>query len=174
MNLVGPHAWRDIFTRLVVDSLHLGPFLRRLPLPAAPLTWDLGAGAGLPGLPLRLVWPDGGYYMVEVREKRAIFLSNALARLDMSATHVFRGTVEHFFQGQCCPADCIVSRAFMPWRELLDLVRDRLRPHGVLVCLALEPVPDRLPAPWRCVDRQSYAAAGDGRWFWALSPDKPA
>lgn len=112
--------------------------------------------------------------MVEVREKRAIFLSNALARLDMSATHVFRGTVEHFFQGQCCPADCIVSRAFMPWRELLDLVRDRLRPHGVLVCLALEPVPDRLPAPWRCVDRQSYAAAGDGRWFWALSPDKPA
>ncbi len=51
MNLVGPHAWRDIFTRLVVDSLHLGPFLRRLPLPAAPLTWDLGAGAGLPGLP---------------------------------------------------------------------------------------------------------------------------
>ena len=46
MNLVGPHAWRDIFTRLVVDSLHLGPFLRRLPLPAAPLTWDLGAGGG--------------------------------------------------------------------------------------------------------------------------------
>ena len=64
----------------------------------------------------------------------------------------------------------------MPWRELLDLVHDRLRPHGVLVCLALEPVPDRLPAPWRCVDRQSYAAAatvaGSGRSAPTSLPDR--
>ena len=68
MNLVGPHSWQNMLTRLVADSFHLAPFLSGLPMPASPLTWDLGAGAGLPGIPLRMLWPDGSYYMVEVRE----------------------------------------------------------------------------------------------------------
>ena len=141
-----------------------------LPLPEQPLTWDLGSGAGLPGIPLRMVWTRGGYYMVEVREKRALFLSSALARLQLPSTHVFRGSVEHFFQGQYYPADCIVSRAFMPWPDLLELTLPRLRPEGVLVILALTPAPERLPAPWRLAGVRSYVAAGSGRWFWALSP----
>lgn len=108
--------------------------------------------------------------MVEVRQKRALFLSSALARLRLPSTRVFRGSVEQFFQGRPCPADSIVSRAFMPWPRLLELALPRLRPHGVLAILALTPAPDRLPAPWRLTGERSYAAAGSGRWFWALSP----
>ena len=170
MNLVGARSWRDILTRLAADSFHLASFLEELPLPEQPLTWDLGSGAGLPGVPLRMVWTRGEYYMVEAREKRALFLSSALARLRLPSTHVFCGSVEHFFQGQYYPADCIVSRAFMPWPELLELTRPRLRPEGALVILALTPAPDRLPAPWRLTATRSYVAAGSGRWFWALSP----
>ncbi|WP_022656519.1 RsmG family class I SAM-dependent methyltransferase [uncultured Desulfovibrio sp.] len=170
MNLAGARAWRDILTRLAADSFHLASFLEELPLPEQPLTWDLGSGAGLPGIPLRMVWTRGGYYMVEVREKRALFLSSALARLQLPSTHVFRGSVEHFFRGQYYPADCIVSRAFMPWPDLLGLTLPRLRPEGVLVILALTPAPERLPAPWRLAGARSYVAAGSGRWFWALSP----
>lgn len=170
MNLVGARSWQDILARLVADSFHLASFLEELPLPEEPLSWDLGSGAGLPGVPLRMAWTRGDYYMVEVREKRALFLSSVLARLQLSATHVFRGSVEHFFQGQYYQADCIVSRAFMPWPELLELTLPRLRPEGVLVILALTPAPERLPAPWRLAGVRSYAAAGSGRWFWALSP----
>lgn len=171
MNLVGPRSWRDVLNRLVADSFHLAAFLEELPLPPQPLSWDLGSGAGLPGIPLRLIWTRGAYYLVEVREKRALFLSSVLSRLQLPATHVFRGPVEHFFQGQYYPADCIVSRAFMPWPELLDLTLPRLRPQGALVILALEPAPGKLPAPWRLAASRSYLAAGSGRWFWALTPD---
>lgn len=59
MNLVGPHSWQDMLTRLVADSFHLASFLDSLSVPAAPLTWDLGAGAGLPGIPLRMLWTKG-------------------------------------------------------------------------------------------------------------------
>ena len=121
MNLVGPHTWQDILGRLAVDSFHLAAFLDKLDLPEAPLCWDLGAGAGLPGIPLRMVWTRGAYYMVEVREKRALFISSVLSRLQLPSTHIFRGPVEHFFQGQYYKADCILSRAFMPWRQLLEL-----------------------------------------------------
>ena len=81
--------------------------------------------------------------------------------------------MEHFFQGQYYQADCIVSRAFMPWRQLLDLTLPRLRREGHLVVLALEPAPDKLPAPWRVTVQHGYMAAGSTRWFWALSPDLP-
>ena len=114
MNLVGPHTWQDMLTRLAVDSFHLAGFLDKLNLPEAPLCWDLGAGAGLPGIPLRMAWTRGAYYMIEVREKRALFISSVLSRLQLPSTHIFRGPVEHFFQGQYYKADCILSRAFMP------------------------------------------------------------
>jgi len=168
MNLVGPHTWQDMLTRLAVDSFYLANFLDALELPESPLCWDLGAGAGLPGIPLRMVWARGAYYMVEVREKRALFISSVLSRLQLTSTHIFRGPVEHFFQGQYYKADCILSRAFMPWRQLLDLAGPHLRPEGALVILALEPAPRELPAPWKLLRQQSYVADGHGRWFWAL------
>ena len=81
MNLVGTRTAEDTFFTLVVDSLHLGRFLREdVEYSAAPCCWDLGSGAGLPGLPLRMIWQEGDYWMVEAREKRALFLSTVLAQ----------------------------------------------------------------------------------------------
>ena len=174
MNLVGPHTWQDMLTRLAMDSFHLAGFLDKLNLPEAPLCWDLGAGAGLPGIPRRMAWTRGAYYMVEVREKRALFISSVLSRLQLPSTHVFRGPVEHFFQGQYYKADCILSRAFMPWRQLLDLASPRLHDNGALVVLALEPAPSELPAPWRLLEQHSYVVGGHARWFWALAPSAEA
>ena len=115
MNLVGARHWRDAMQRLVADSFHLADFLDGLPLPEEPLCWDLGSGAGLPAIPLRMVWRRGTCWLVEAREKRALFLSTVLARVPLPGTRVFRGRVEHFFPQQARKADCITSRAFMPW-----------------------------------------------------------
>ena len=92
MNLVGAHHWRDAMQRLVADSFHLATFLDGLPLPEDPLCWDLGSGAGLPAIPLRMAWQRGTCWLVEAREKRALFLSTVLARVPLPGTHVFRGT----------------------------------------------------------------------------------
>ena len=123
MNLVGTRTAEDTFFTLVVDSLHLGRFLREdVEYGAVPCCWDLGSGAGLPGLPLRMIWQEGDYWMVEAREKRALFLSTVLAKYPLPGTHVFRGRAEAFMAGPPArTADLIVSRAFMPWPGVLDL-----------------------------------------------------
>ena len=172
MNLTGMRTWQDMCANLVMDSFHLARFLEGLALPGHPLVWDLGAGAGLPGIPLRLVWQRGQYYMIEVRAKRALFISSVLARLRPRETHVFRGTVQDFFPGQPHKANLILSRAFMPWPELCELALPHVEDDGMLVIMANDAPPqgEELPGSCRLLSSQSYDVAGRTRWFWALAP----
>ncbi len=169
MNLVGARHWRDALEDLVLDSFHLAAFLREnvLPgLPPAPETWDLGSGAGLPGIPLRMVWQDGNYRMVESRDKRTIFLSTVLARCPLPGTQVFRGRAEQFMEGK--KADLIVSRAFMPWKDMLAFVRGHLTGKGCVVFLTREELVPEKDLPWLRTATSSYEVNGTRRFFCAF------
>lgn len=168
MNLVGAHTWQDALRVLVADSFHLAFFLESLNLPSHPQVWDLGAGAGLPGLPLRMVWEKGRYVLVEAREKRALFLVQALALLRLPRTEVFHGRAEDFFKSAEPPAQLVISRAFMPWPEVLKLVADRMAPDGRVVFLASAPPPARLAVQWMVEAERRYMAGDGARWFWSL------
>lgn len=175
MNLVGTRSAEETFFTLVVDSLHLARFLtEKAELAAAPACWDLGSGAGLPGLPLRMVWTEGEYWLVESREKRALFLSTALARHPLPGTRVHRGRAEAFMSGPPPrQADLVVSRAFMPWPDVLGLVRANLKPQGLVILLLREELPslpewEQAAAQWEITASQSYVVGGKRRSFWAL------
>lgn len=175
MNLVGTRSAEETFFTLVVDSLHLAYFLtEKVALAAAPACWDLGSGAGLPGLPLRMVWTEGEYWLVESREKRALFLSTALARHPLPGTRVHRGRVEAFMAGPPArQADLVVSRAFMPWPGVLRLVRANLKPQGSVILLLREELPtlpewEQASAQWEIASAHSYTTGGKRRSFWAL------
>ncbi|KAB1437253.1 16S rRNA (guanine(527)-N(7))-methyltransferase RsmG [Pseudodesulfovibrio senegalensis] len=182
MNLVGPSRWEDMLDSLVVDSLYLAEFLNDRTLRADPLCLDLGAGAGLPGIPLRMFWQSGRYWLVEVRQKRVGFMRSALARLDLPRTEVFHGRAEDALErlqqsGQESTADLIVSKAFMPWDKLLDFTRPMLRPAtgdqagGQLVILSNDPPPENdLPDTWNLMAAASYPVQKKQHYFWALSP----
>lgn len=187
MNLVGTHSWAETLDRLVFDSLELARFLSNDALPEAtsktrsddtpfPRIWDLGAGAGLPGIPLRIVWPHGQYWLVESREKRALFLSTVLTRISLPATCVFRGRAETFMTGR--EADCIISRAFMPWPAVLRLVRPYLASGGQVILLTRDSVeageihtasPD---TGWRIRASTCYQVGTDTRHLYALTPER--
>lgn len=173
MNLVGTHSWQSAFLRLAADSLLLAKFLDTLPLSPQQgkdslHIWDLGAGAGLPGIPLRAVWDKGEYWMVEAREKRAMFLSTVLARTNLPRTHVFQGRAETFFGQQGCKADMIVSRAFLPWEQVLALVQPVLAPQGLVVFLASDKAPQTLPTGFSVYSQEQYRIAARKCWFWAV------
>lgn len=175
MNLVGARTWREAARDLLADSLELAVFFRSLHgeglLPDAPVVWDLGAGAGLPGIPLRLFWPAGDYHLVEARQKRSIFLADMCARLELPRTFVHGERAETFFAAHEGQGQVVVSRAFMPWQALLPFVEPHLARPALAVFLANEPAPESVPAPWRIVAVRDYAApqaASGRRWFWAM------
>lgn len=167
MNLVGPARWEDILRTLIIDSLHLAGFIATLPLPDAPACRDLGAGAGLPGIPLRMLWQQGSYTLVEARKKRALFLRAVLSSCPLPGVSVFHGRAEEFMATRP-PADLTVSRAFLPWEKVLDMIENHTSAGGSCIFLTLAPAPATLPDGWTLAATQAYRVGQNSRYFWAL------
>ena len=175
MNLVGAKDWRTALINLGADSFFLDRFLNSLPLAEEPETWDLGAGAGLPGIPLRIIRKRGVYRMIEAREKRALFISNALAQLKLPDVFVHQSRVETFFkQPPGAPqAQIILSRAFKPWREALELVRPHLAPDGVVVIMSNGSEAKEAPQGWESAGHMLYDLPAGVRMFQAFKLSAP-
>ena len=171
INLTGAASREKLLTDLIMDSFYLACFLEKIfPENWKGRLWDFGSGAGLPGIPLRIVWTRGDYTMIEAREKRALFLSSVLARLNLPFTRVFRGRAEKFAEaGQdSMKADCIISRAFMPWQKLLNFARPLLAGAGKIIIMENSPPPSP-PDGWKIVAQGHYTCALKTRWIWAFS-----
>jgi 16S rRNA (guanine527-N7)-methyltransferase len=196
VNLVGPEDWRDILEKLVVDSFHLASFLDGLPLPPDAACLDLGAGAGLPGLPLRMIRKDGRHVLVEAREKRAMFLRAFLAANPLPGTVVYHGRAQDRLREaeKEGGAAFILSRAFMPWEKVLELAGPHMRSRGFCVFLSSAPLPSKFPPTlcgtlprtpppepagggretgrtaggWTASAEAGYTVDNSTRYFWAL------
>lgn len=134
-----------------------------------PIICDLGAGAGLPGIPFRIFWQKGSFTLVERRQKRALFLQNACSRLKLPKTTVLAGDAKDYLARQAQrKQDCILSRAFMPWPDLLSLCHDALSAAGFLVIMANEAPPEGLDKGWQLEAELQYKLPHKTRWLWAV------
>jgi 16S rRNA (guanine527-N7)-methyltransferase len=132
-------AW--IVDNLLLDSLL---FLRVLPTPLTSLL-DLGAGAGVPGIPLKIVRPDVDVILVESRRRRASFLSAAVRELGLRRTRVINARAEAL-EGQM-EVDAVVMRCAAGAASLTPTALGLLRRGGILVVsgpprAATSPPPD--------------------------------
>lgn len=170
LNLSGCHDAGTLMRDLIQDSFFLAVFLEKLRIQNRwnqPLILDLGAGAGLPGIPLRIFWRNGQYAMIERRQKRALFLANALARLKLADTTAHCGDAE-LLARKLAPAQCVLSRAFMPWREMLSFCRPFLAEDGLAVFMANEPVPE-MDNGWKVNASFEYFLPAKRRFLWAIA-----
>lgn len=155
-NLVGPESIADILAGLVMDSFQLAGLLRGLPLPEKPLALDCGAGAGLPGIPLRMIWQEGEYMLIEQRRKRALFLENVLAELRLPGTKVFAGDAFKVSG----PADLVLSRAWMPAAKFLDYCAARLVEGGHAIIFARDEIRLEHPAFMKAMEIEYSSPTG--------------
>jgi len=176
-NLVGPKTWPRMLARLVADSWRLADLLRELPLPPDPVTLDFGAGAGLPGVGLRLFWKAGRYVMIEPRAKRAAFLRQCLAMMRLKEAEVFEGG----YEALPLRADICLSRAFQPWRTFLATAErfasDATPQTPLIIVFASAKTPDQpVPQGWWLRASRKYprfkesGELGEPGYFWVFAP----
>ncbi|MGH7389835.1 MAG: 16S rRNA (guanine(527)-N(7))-methyltransferase RsmG [Candidatus Rokuibacteriota bacterium] len=127
--LVGSTEPRWIIERLLLDSLL---FLRAVPDLGGALL-DLGSGAGLPGLPLRIVLPGLELTMVEARRRRASFLSTVVRELGLERTTVVSERAESAVKRLAHSFDFVVMRCAGSPDDLMPLASSFVRSGGAVV-----------------------------------------
>ena len=92
LNLVSRSDAARILERHVIDSLSLIPTLDRLGIQEL---LDVGAGGGLPGIPVAIARPSIRVTLVESRRQKSLFLLAAARSLELSNTRVWCERVEN-------------------------------------------------------------------------------
>jgi 16S rRNA (guanine527-N7)-methyltransferase len=169
MNLVGGRDWKGILHGLVLDSLFLADFLREIDLPETACILDVGAGAGIPGIPLRCFWTRGEYHLIEPRQKRAAFLQFVLSRVSLPGTMVHRSRLEDLSRPGL-GADMALSRGVRRWPDFLDLAAPYLQSRGLVLVFSSGAWAQDMhpPAGWMLLRERAYRPAPHipQRYFW--------
>ena len=120
-------AW--IVDNVLLDSLL---FTRALPAGVSDLC-DVGSGAGIPGIPLKIVLPALNVTLIEARQRRASFLSAVVRELALSRCRIISSRLEQVADELAGGFDAVVMRCAGSLADLLPPATRLLRPGGLVV-----------------------------------------
>jgi 16S rRNA (guanine527-N7)-methyltransferase len=98
----------EIFSHHLLDSLSIVPELLRMEGSRPLRILDVGAGGGLPGLPVAIALPGAHVTLIDRVQKKTAFLQQARTELALGNVDVVHGRVENF---SAALFDVIVARA---------------------------------------------------------------
>ena len=126
-NLTAVHGMDDMIERHILDSFAIHAWIK------GKYVIDVGTGAGLPGIPLALCYPDKHVVLLDSNGKKTRFLLEAQRLLQIPNIEVVQTRVEHYHPDHLF--DTIVSRAFSDLQSMLKMTRHLLHPEGQWVAM---------------------------------------
>jgi len=160
VNLTGAQSVAEVIGEHVVDSFAMARLI-----PPRSSVVDVGAGGGLPGLPLAIARPDLRLTAVEPRAKRVAFLRTAVREFQLASVEVVRERTGVSARGSF---EVAASRATFPPEEWLGLGLGLVRPQGLVLVFAGQAWQPEDPSI-RVASALSYVTArGRARWIGAF------
>ena len=111
-NLTAVRKPEQMVSRHLLDSLSICPYLRGKSI------LDVGTGAGLPGIPLAVVFPERQFTLLDSNNKKTRFVVQAVAELELPNVDVVQSRVEEFESEELF--DTIISRAYSAIGEMVE------------------------------------------------------
>jgi 16S rRNA (guanine527-N7)-methyltransferase len=138
VNLTAITAPEEVLEKHFLDSLAVLPEVE-----GAASLLDLGAGAGFPGLPLKLARPALTVTLVDAVGKKVGFLKAAIATLGLKEARGLHARAEGQPEAEGIPrAELLIARAFMDLPDWLKLAPAYLLPGGRVVAMLGKAQPD--------------------------------
>ena len=126
--LIGPREGERIWERHIFNCL---PVTQLLPQGAS--LFDIGSGAGLPGIVIALARPDLRVTLIEPLERRVEFLNEAVAAIAAGGVEieVIRGRAQDVKKS----ADFVTARAVAPMEKLKKMCWHMVKTGGSLLAM---------------------------------------
>jgi 16S rRNA (guanine527-N7)-methyltransferase len=102
-------------------------------VPKGSEVWDVGSGAGLPGIVVAVLRPDLTMTLLEPLLRRTAFLQECVSELGLDNVTVVRGRAEDY--AGSAQADVVLARAVAPMDRLATWMLPLLRPGGQLLAM---------------------------------------
>lgn len=150
----------------LLDSLSLVPLLERLAGSRPIHLMDVGAGAGLPGIPLALALPGVSLTLVETSGKKAAFLRQIQSALQLNSTQVCQSRIEALPIADLVngPVDILVCRAFRAMDQYLELVASVVSPNTIVVAMKGPAVEEELAVLQLALEQETVSANVASLW----------
>lgn len=144
-NLTAIRDEDEAWTRHILDSLTLLPLLAEAEVRTAV---DVGAGGGLPGIPLAVCLPDVQFTLIETTGKKAHFLENATKQLSLDNVTVVNDRAETLGQDRRYRElfDAVLARAVGPLNVLTELTIPLARVGGLIFAIKGQRADEELAA----------------------------
>lgn len=110
-NLTAVRRPEDMVTRHVLDSLSIAPWLH------GSRVVDVGSGAGLPGIPLAIVYPRMEFTLLDSNAKRVRFMRQAVMELGLAQVSPVHCRVQDYHPAVAF--DTVLARAFASLGQVL-------------------------------------------------------
>jgi 16S rRNA (guanine527-N7)-methyltransferase len=146
-NLTAIRNEGEMVTRHLLDSLAIAGHVTGQRL------IDVGTGAGLPGIPLAIVFPQCEVHLLDSNGKKTRFLFQVKTALGLDNMVIHQARVESFRAAE--PFDAVLSRAFASLQDMVRDCRHLLAPWGRLLAMKGERPTQELEA----VSRMGAAVA---------------
>lgn len=114
-NLLGANETGTLVSRHILDSLSINSYL------TGSLILDIGAGAGLPGIPLAILNPQKRFLLVDSNGKKTRFMFQAKLQLKLDNITVENCRIEHYQSKQ--QIDMVTCRAFSTLADAVTMLQ---------------------------------------------------
>ena len=123
-NLTAITDEKEIEKKHFIDSLAAFPYINGSIL-------DIGSGAGFPSIPLKIVYPQNNFTLVDSLSKRVEFLKRVFELLSLKNCAAIHTRIEDF--GQKASFDTVVARAVARLNTLCEYALPFLKIGGVFI-----------------------------------------
>ena len=130
VNLTAITKPREIAIKHFVDSLALVPYLS-----AGDRLLDIGSGAGLPVIPLKIMVPDVAMVSVDAVAKKIQFQRHVIRTLSLTGIEAVHSRIEELHRSHHQQFSVITSRAFTRLDRFVELAVPLLAEGGVLIAM---------------------------------------